>query len=95
MFLKIISKRLEGCEEPEWQGDGYCDDENNIAACDWDGGDCCNNNIPDYDIFCSVCKCLGPNVDFELPDISSSVVSTHPQEQPRGMQFFLTFPVGL
>ncbi len=43
----------EECEEPEWQGDGYCDDENNMAACDWDGGDCCNNSIPDYDIFCT------------------------------------------
>ena len=86
MFLKIFSKCLEGCEEPEWQGDGYCDDENNIAACYWDGGDCCNNNIPDYDVYCSVCKCVDP---FELSDFSSSVVSTYPQEQQRGKQIFL------
>ena len=79
--LIIISQCLEGCE---WQGDGYCDDENNMAACDWDGGDCCNNDLPDYDIFCSECQCLGPNVDFELSNFSSSVVSTNPQEQPRG-----------
>ena len=97
MFLKIISICLEGCEVPEFQGDGYCDDENNMAACNWDGGDCCNNNIPDYpyDTFCTECQCLGPNVDFELSDFSSSVVSTDPQEPIWGKHFFLTFPVGL
>merc|ERR1719483_643897 len=69
----------EGCED-QWHADGYCDDENNMAACDWDGGDCCNNDIPDYDIFCSECQCLGTNVDFELSDFSNSVVSTDTQE---------------
>ena len=24
-----------------WIGDSYCDAENNNAACDYDGGDCC------------------------------------------------------
>ena len=89
-FLTLIwvskkkSKCLEECEVPEFQGDGYCDDENNMGACDWDGGDCCNNSIPDYDVFCSVCRCLDP---FEVP-FSSSVVSTYPQEQQRGKQIF-------
>ena len=94
-FLTLIwvskkkSKCLEECEVPEFQGDGYCNDENNVAACDWDGGDCCNNDLPDYDIFCSECQCLGPNVDFALSDFSSSVVSTKSQEQPpKGKQFF-------
>ena len=85
---KKNSKCLEECEVQEFQGDGYCDDENNMAACNWDGGDCCNNKIPDYDIYCSVCQCLVPNVDIELSDFSSSVVSTDPQEQPRGKQIF-------
>ena len=91
VFLKIISKCLEGCEEPEWQGDGYCDDENNVAACHWDGGDCCNNDVPDYDNFCLECQCLGPNFDSELSDFSTSVLSTNPKEQPRGKHFFLNF----
>ena len=82
---------LEECEVPEFQGDGYCDDENNMAACNWDGGDCCNNKIPDYDIYCSLCQCLGSNVDFESSDFSSSVVSTYPQEQQRGKINFSTF----
>ena len=96
-FLTLIwvskkkSKCLEECEVPEFQGDGYCDDENNMAACNWDGGDCCNNDLPDYDIFCLECQCLGPNVDFALSDFSSSVVSTKSKEQPpppRGKQIF-------
>ena len=29
------------CPYPTWQGDGYCDDENNVESCDFDGGDCC------------------------------------------------------
>ena len=96
-FLTLIwiskkkSKCLEECEVPELQGDGYCDDENNMAACNWDGGDCCNNDLPDYDIFCLECQCLGPNVDFALSDFSSSVVSTKSKEQPpppRGKQIF-------
>ena len=37
-------------------GDGFCDDENNNEECNWDGGDCCGDNInTDY---CSVCACL-------------------------------------
>ena len=82
MFLK---KCLVECEVPEFQGDGYCDDENNMAACEWDGGDCCNNDLPDYDIFCSECQCFGPNVDSELSDFSTSVLSS------TGKHFFLNF----
>ena len=26
------------CGSPQWKGDGYCDDENNNAGCNWDGG---------------------------------------------------------
>ena len=24
-----------------WIGDSFCDDENNVAECEFDGGDCC------------------------------------------------------
>jgi hypothetical protein len=30
------------CAVAEYKGDGYCDDANNVAACDFDGGDCCD-----------------------------------------------------
>ena len=37
-------------------GDGYCDDTNNNIECDYDGGDCCGDNVNTN--YCSVCKCL-------------------------------------
>merc|ERR1712044_28640 len=47
------------CDE-EWKDDGYCDDENNHEACDFDGGDCCNNEQYDWDLYCDDCECLEP-----------------------------------
>jgi hypothetical protein len=26
----------QGCGTPAWQGDGHCDDSNNLCGCDWD-----------------------------------------------------------
>merc|ERR1712198_225880 len=51
------------CAQPQWQGDGFCDDENNNAACNWDGGDCCalTNSNADKDVYCDDCTCLDPN----------------------------------
>ena len=49
------------CEKPDWIGDTYCDDETNNAACNWDGGDCCNNDNPDWRKYCKVCHCLDPD----------------------------------
>ena len=41
----------------EWLFDGFCDDINNNKACDYDGGDCCGENVKkDY---CTVCECKG------------------------------------
>ena len=36
-------------------GDGYCDDEMNIAACNYDGGDCCVVNVNTN--HCIECAC--------------------------------------
>ena len=45
------------CYDPNWKGNGYCDDENNNCGCEWDGGDCCGSNVnKDH---CSACECLG------------------------------------
>ena len=38
-------------------GDGYCQDENNNGACNYDGGDCCGSCIITEQ--CSQCQCLG------------------------------------
>jgi len=50
-----------GCGSPQWANDKYCDDENNNASCNWDGGACCNNNQSYWDHFCTACECLDPN----------------------------------
>merc|ERR1712212_357054 len=67
------------CERPTWFADDQCDDINNIAACYWDGGDCCNNDKPDWNKWCTDCQCLDPSVvgggttlpKCELPDWAS------------------------
>ena len=52
-----------GCGQKEYKGDGNCDDDNNNAGCEFDGGDCCAKSVggsvqKDY---CKECKCLDPN----------------------------------
>jgi len=53
-----------GCGSPQWKGDGYCDDENNNDGCDYDGGDCCGDDV--NTTYCSACQCLDP--DFGSDD---------------------------
>lgn len=50
-----------GCGSPQWVGDDYCDDDNNNAECEYDGGDCCDNNMDGWDTYCSECECKEPN----------------------------------
>ena len=47
-----------GCHFPNYQGDNYCDDENNNANCEYDGGDCCGDNVDTS--YCTQCQCLDP-----------------------------------
>merc|ERR1712156_301924 len=49
----------DDCELSMYVGDGYCDDGNNNAGCNYDGGDCCEpySNIF-WDTFCTKCQCL-------------------------------------
>ena len=47
-----------GCSNPNWKGDNYCDDGNNNAGCDYDGGDCCGSNVDTT--WCNDCECLDP-----------------------------------
>ena len=48
------------CGSPNWANDEYCDDENNNAGCNFDGGACCNNNIAGWNNYCTKCQCLEP-----------------------------------
>ena len=44
-----------GCPLPPYQGDGFCDDENNVPECSYDGGDCCGPLVQTQ--YCSFCIC--------------------------------------
>jgi hypothetical protein len=37
-------------------GNGFCNDDTNIAECDYDGGDCCGDNITSE--HCTECTCF-------------------------------------
>jgi hypothetical protein len=49
------------CNGP-WIDDGFCDDINNNAGCQYDGGDCCGPNANTQ--YCTVCGCLDCNVSW-------------------------------
>jgi hypothetical protein len=60
-----------------WLGDGYCDDgvassaNNNIEACEYDGGDCCCMTCADSDVY--ACETYGPTVGSCLdPDVDAT-----------------------
>ena len=46
------------CVSSAYKGDSYCDDANNNEGCDYDGGDCCGENVKTD--FCSACECKDP-----------------------------------
>ena len=65
-FLLILFDENQGtlfsvpvCNNTGQVSNGFCNDEANIADCNYDGGDCCVNVNTDY---CSECNCLGNGV---------------------------------
>ena len=52
-----------GCGNPQFKGDDVCDDENNNAGCDFDGGDCCGPDVNKD--FCTVCACHNITVGMD------------------------------
>ena len=74
-------------------GDNFCDDENNLEACDYDGGDCCLEHKYELDDdekkdlktvwnrFCEECQCKDPGNFQKIPFLSSfirkSILSAH------------------
>merc|ERR1712110_157944 len=54
------------CGKPDHTTDVFCDDENNNAGCEWDGGACCNrlatdNSFNKWNAFCKDCECIDPS----------------------------------
>ena len=59
------TRSLENCPQSEFKhGDGFCDDDMNIIECDFDGQDCCKENIIDY--FCSKCECIKSGCEDDI-----------------------------
>ena len=52
----ISTYTISGCPKPHWKNDGFCDDMTNIAECEYDGGDCCGDNV--NTLYCISCFCL-------------------------------------
>ena len=76
LFSKIASAtKLKKCDEKKKKGDGYCDDSNNNADCDFDGGDCCLNLIINQ--FCSECRCYGSEIYQGLKSRKQNKTNKH------------------
>ena len=57
-FVPNFLQESDSCKFPNWKGDNFCDDENNNAGCEWDGGDCCGDDVKEN--YCTACECLDP-----------------------------------
>ena len=59
IFNRLVCMLLFlGCGLPEFASDSICNDENNNAGCNWDGGACCNRQDDGWNTYCTECKCL-------------------------------------
>ena len=56
-FIAVYSSL--GCEFPQYFDDAWCDDGNNNAECEFDGGDCCTASAAAGQSSCTVCECIG------------------------------------
>merc|ERR1711973_53303 len=62
-----------GCGSPQWANDQWCDDENNNAECNWDGGACCGDNVNTQ--YCTACECLDPNEGGTTPTSTTTTTT--------------------
>ena len=44
------------CGSPDYKKDGNCDDDNNNAGCEYDGGDCCPKSVEGGEVKKKYCK---------------------------------------
>jgi hypothetical protein len=55
----LANYQVEECEvdanDTALIGNGFCNDITNVRSCDFDGGDCCGENISTE--FCDLCTC--------------------------------------
>ena len=73
-FTTILASVSSGCFNPDYQGDDSCDDENNNANCEYDGGDCCGDHVET--LFCTECQCLDPTYISTTPQSTLQTSNT-------------------
>lgn len=63
---------------PDFLGDGLCDEANNNGDCEYDGGDCCACTCADglYSCGAGGFECLDPDLPDECANVTSSTTST-------------------
>jgi hypothetical protein len=66
------------CVIPSYYADGYCDSVNNVASCDYDGGDCCESTCGVGYIPVISCGVVGYNCqDPDASDFGDSADVTY------------------
>lgn len=70
-------RQLSGCYASSWKGDGECDGSNNVASCEYDGGDCCASTCVTRTYTCGISgyNCIDPNPGGASP-------TPHPTPEP-------------
>ena len=68
---------MTGCGSPHWATDMWCDDENNNAECNWDGGACCFNDHTGWDNYCTVRHSLHFFSNMIAKSIIRKIVNFH------------------
>ena len=80
---KINNFLYTACEDPEFIGDGFCDDATNNVQCEYDGGDCCGADIDTQ--YCSLCECINGGVESTTTTSTTftTTTATNPTTSPK------------
>merc|ERR1712079_667493 len=73
----MVRAKEPNCIE-SYIGDGYCDDDNNNDACQFDGGDCCNQSTIQWNMYCYECECLTAPAESTTTSPEPSSTTTEP-----------------
>merc|ERR1711935_629291 len=77
----IVNAKEPNCVK-NYIGDGYCDDDNNNDACQFGGGDCCDQSSIKWNMYCYECACLttiAPTTTTPQPTTTTSEPTTTPE----------------